>query len=390
MSKLLLQLQKLKYKMKELSVQTYLRERSMDFEQLSKTYGISCVFSETDNRVILNYSMIDSPKDSKLVSECRGLTLDKTDGSIVARAFDRFFNYGEIRRIDNAFDFNNCTVTHKEDGSLALLYYYNGVWHVSTRGSFGSGNICEGMTWRELFYTAFPVEKLKWLDTNYVHVFELCSRYNKVVRDYPTPTVFLLSLYDLKNNKEVEYDRVNSYANNISVARPKSITCSGIDTALTYIEEQEATDKTFEGLVLRDINGLRIKVKSASYVALHRLSNNHQLTLERVWKIMYDNEQAEFCLYFPELKHIFDKCEEIQTKMRVEFGELYQLASPEITQKDFANKVKDSIYAPACFAMRKYNSIPDETWFKIFSKLYTREKVASELAEQAQELNMGY
>jgi hypothetical protein len=360
---------------KELSVQKYLRSKNMDFQQLSTTYGISCVFSEHDNRVILNYSMIDSPKDNKLVSECRALTLDKTNGNIIARAFDRFFNWSEIRRIDNSFNFNGCTATHKEDGSLILLYYYNNDWHISTRGSFGLGNVCEGMTWRDLFYTAFDKSKLDKLCKDYVHVFELCSRYNKIVRDYPSPTVYLLSLYCLNSHKELSHDNIDWYANDIGVNRPYSVVCRDIEDAILYITEQESVDKTFEGLVLRDSNGLRVKVKSASYVALHRLANNHQLTLERVWDILTKGEGDEFCVYFPELKHIFDKCEEIQTKMRIEFGELYQLASPEVTQKDFACKVKDSVYAPACFAMRKYGNIPDETWFKIFKKLYEKDNV---------------
>lgn len=94
-----------------LSVQKYLLDHDMDFEQLKSRYGINYVFNDTDNRVILNYSQLESKKDCKLVEECRGLVLDRTDAGIIARAFNRFYNWGEIRRIDNAFDFNNCTAT---------------------------------------------------------------------------------------------------------------------------------------------------------------------------------------------------------------------------------------------------------------------------------------
>ena len=49
-------------------------------EHLSNTLGIKFTYGD-DNRVILNYNQIDSPKNHPVVKECRGLVLDKTDRS---------------------------------------------------------------------------------------------------------------------------------------------------------------------------------------------------------------------------------------------------------------------------------------------------------------------
>jgi len=353
-----------------LSVQKYLRDHNMDFEQLKSTYGIGYVFNENDNRVILNYSQIESKKDCKLVEEARGLVLDKTDASIIARAFNRFYNWGEIRRVDNAFDFNNCTATHKEDGSIILVYYYNGNWHINTRGSFGNGEVCEGMTWRNLFNLAFDNSKLDRLEKNCTYVFELCSRYNKVVRDYPSPKVYLLSVYNVALGIEYQEDTINLMSNKLELERPKNVVCKDIYDAQMYVSEQEVSDKTFEGLVLRDLNNLRVKLKSASYVALHRLANNHQMTLERAWDIIVKGEESEFLVYFPELRDMFDKVARTRLTMQREFGILYESVKGIQNQKEFALAVKDSRYAAACFAMRKFGVVEDETWFRIFQRIY--------------------
>lgn len=363
--------------MKELSVQKYLRDHNMDFEQLKSTYGIGYVFHESDRRVILNYSQIDSKKDCKLVEETRGLVLDRITGQVIARAFNRFYNWGEISRIDKQFDFNNCTATHKEDGSIILVYWYNGQFHVNTRGSFGTGEVCEGMTWRNLFNLAFDNKKLDKLDRDHTYVFELCSRYNKVVRDYPEPKVYLLSVYNNKFGVEHFDSMTDSWAETLEVERPKYVACKDILDAEKYIAEQETADKTFEGLVLRDMNNLRVKLKSASYVALHRLSNNHKLTLERAWDIIIKGEESEFLVYFPELREIFDKVKRIRIDMQQGFTALYQSAEGVDSQKEFAIMVKDSPYAAACFAMRKYGVVENETWFRIFERIYASEDALS-------------
>lgn len=66
-----------------------------------------------DGRTILNYSQIDSPKYDPIVRECRGLVIDRNTNEVVARAFDRFYNYGEYIEGDKKFDWSSATVQEK-------------------------------------------------------------------------------------------------------------------------------------------------------------------------------------------------------------------------------------------------------------------------------------
>jgi len=61
----------------------------------------------------------------------RGLILEEGTGRVVARPFDKFFNWGQV---ETPKDQKIVNVLEKMDGSLGILYYHNG-WKVSTRGS---------------------------------------------------------------------------------------------------------------------------------------------------------------------------------------------------------------------------------------------------------------
>ena len=71
---------------------------------------------------------------------CRGLVLDD-GGNVIAKPFPKFFNYEEhiaeeskLPPIPN----ENFEVYEKMDGSLGIVFNYDGEWYMATRGSFQS------------------------------------------------------------------------------------------------------------------------------------------------------------------------------------------------------------------------------------------------------------
>lgn len=345
--------------------QNWLRSNNFDFSKLEEQVGIKATFHPTDNRVILNYSQIDSPKSNPMVRECRGLVLDKTNGDLVARAFPRFFNWGEMEHEEKWFVWDNCYVNHKEDGSLILLYFYNGEWHINTRGSFGQGEVVENvMTWRQLFETAFPgfEQFKKGADTSLTYVFELCSLYNKVVRHYATPKVFLLSAYN--GWHELLPDVVDQIAGDYDIPRPLTLKCNDIFDAMSYICRLERDDKTFEGVVIRDINNARWKVKNPSYVALHRLADNgNLLSTKRLLPLVLNGELEEVITYFPEIK---DRLFELKARIDKDYQQVENIwfcHHDQPSQKKFAQIVlKETRFAHILFEARKKGVHPKELW----------------------------
>lgn len=70
---------------------------------------------------------------------CRGLVTDDK-GNIIARPFKKFFNIEEGKYTPT----ENFEVWDKMDGSLGIVFWYEGQWIVATRGSFTSDQAIKG------------------------------------------------------------------------------------------------------------------------------------------------------------------------------------------------------------------------------------------------------
>lgn len=97
----------------------------------------------------------------------RGIVFDTETGKVLARPFDKFFNYEELVDVDTGklkqiaelvrqylgFDNLYCnylnrkfTVTDKIDGSLGIMFYTGTEWLVKTSGAFDSDRLSGQMT----------------------------------------------------------------------------------------------------------------------------------------------------------------------------------------------------------------------------------------------------
>ena len=132
-----------------------------------------------------SYDQLESPKAHPIVRECRGLILNSADNwNVVAYPFNRFANFGETW--GDTIDWTDVRVQEKVDGSMIILWFYNGTWNVSTKGSPDAGGQCGDFpfTFSELAWKAlnqYGIEPSRHLDYRYTYILELTSIYNHVV-----------------------------------------------------------------------------------------------------------------------------------------------------------------------------------------------------------------
>lgn len=338
-----------------LAVQEYLQNKT--FEDLSNEFGIKIAeHPEGLPLVILNYDQIESPKTHPVIRECRALVLHKHTKEIVAKSFNRFFNWGEVQEELALFDFSDFVVDSKEDGSLAVIYHFDGRWHANTRGSFALDNMqFQDFTWQEGFCKALGISGLHELngrlDESLTYVAEFCSPWNKVVRKYDTPCMYLLTAF----RKEVELLPEQVDVLSELFLRPKRYNFCGIEEIQAFLQEQAATDATFEGVVIRDRHGRRYKIKSSTYLGLHRLRGEG----DNVWNpkhllpFVLAGEESELLTYFPE---VGPKFYELKSQVLSAYSNLVEVWAdnwriPE--QKDFALAIKDASFSSVLFTVRK-------------------------------------
>jgi len=345
-----------------LHTQQYLQTKSLT--DLENELGIKIAEHPHDPLVILNYDQIESPKTHPIVRECRGLVLHKHTFEVVAKSFNRFFNWGEVQDEMGHFDFSNFIVQDKEDGSLAIIYFYE-KWRVNTRGSFALDNMqFQDFTWQEAICRALHVNELsdldQFLDRNLTYVCEFCSPWNKIVRRYEEPRVYLLTAFE--GDRELSWEELEAreLASDRNCAggimgTPGLIVFNTLEEIQDFLREQEVDDPTYEGVVIRDINNRRWKIKSATYLGLHRLrgEGDNMWNPKHLLPFVLAGEEDELLTYFPEVKETFYKLKaqvlENYSEMVEVWGDYRHLRD----QKEFALAVKDTPFASILFSVRR-------------------------------------
>lgn len=348
--------------MGKLNIQKYLETWGQP-ERLSVDFGIRVYRHPNLPLIGFKYNQIESPKTHPVVRESRGLVLEDRSWKIVAKPFNRFFNVGEVAEEFKQFDWSDFTAYDKEDGSLTILYHYEKEWHVNTSGSFGLSIMSSSVnfTWRELFWKAAPFSQDdldKAQAQGLTLIFELCSPYNKIVRTYRKPTVYLLSVFDRKTCRELTCQEVDILARELEVNRPQRHYFQRQMQIAHYIQERSMEDGTWEGLVLKDQNGLRFKWKTPAYLVKHRIKDNGNiLNPKNLLPIVLGNEQAEYKVSLPEISSALDTVHSILHEAQKGMIELWEAHKHEEYQKNFANRVKHHPLACVMFKLRKKNPL---------------------------------
>lgn len=342
-----------------LKIQSFLRSGGT-FETLKEKYGVNNKVSDDKKLVIFNYDQIDSPKYVELVEECRGLVLENNTWNVVAKAMTRFYNYGERKSFDGTFKIEKSKILEKLDGSLILLYYYDGSWRVNTRNSFGDGqvNSLTNLSWRELFLSTINQEKLQDLDVTYTYVFELCSIYNKVVVHHIEPKSYILTIINNITVEELDNEQISRYASLLECGLPLSFNFTDIDSLVKYLGTQKG--HTFEGVVAK-YKHHRLKFKNPLYVALHQLKGNNGdciTSVKHIVPILIANEVDEVCAVFPEYEPMLRKFEKEYLEAKQEIVDIWDKVKDIKDQKLFAQQVVASKWSAILFLAKKSGKNP--------------------------------
>jgi len=262
---------------------------------------------------------------------CRGLITD-LQGNVVSRPFAKFFNLEEIDTLpDEPF-----TVTEKMDGSLAISFWIDGQMYVATRGSFDSPQ----SQWAN-----------EWLKNNtpdimlcskYTYLFEILCHESRVVVHYgDRQELVLLAVIETATGEELPIDCWG-------FSTPRSFLTSNIKHLATM------DWRNFEGFVVRFESGMRVKVKLAEYVRLHRLISgiNEKYVLDVLTK---GDDLDQFIAGVPD--ELYNWVKETAEKFRDQYkqieGEAISLLNRTVasTRREYAEAFKRFTYAPILFSM---------------------------------------
>jgi hypothetical protein len=331
-----------------LLIQQYLRGHGT-LETLATEYAIKHARHATHtNLVLLKYDQINSPMAELIVRECRGLILDESDHwRIVARPYEKFFNYGEPNAAD--IDWSTSCVQEKVDGTLCVFYHYAGHWHVATTGlpdARGRANTLP-MTFHELIWQAAEASGLRLLSPEHTYLCELTSPHTRVVVAHLETRLTLLGIRHTETGAWASLaDRDVYIEGRISAVREYGLG-SFAELLATFASLNPLQQ---EGYVVVDGRGHRVKVKHPAYVSIHLLKED--ATPKRYVEVLRGGEAWELLSYFPELAVTFDPIRGAYEALIAVIDADYARLRDIPTQKDFAAEALSTRCSAALFALR--------------------------------------
>jgi RNA ligase len=308
-----------------------------------------------------------------LLMMCRGLVTD-FDGNIKARSFPKFFNYEEHKpeEIPN----EDYIVYEKMDGSLGILFNYEGEWILATRGSFTSPQAIKG---KEILDRH---DISAWRKDN-TYLFEIIYPENRIVVDYKgEEKLVVIGAFHTESGMEIP-DSSLFWTQD-----------SGFEVAMTYKTWGEGYDllkeeisKDREGYVIKFKNGFRMKIKGEEYKRLHKILTN--VSNRDIWEYLKDNKSFDELLEkvpdefndwvkttIRDLKYACYQLRETAGKLHdgFRYGKFGD-RDPEPSKKEFAEFVmkQQKVLHPIMFSMWDGNNEKvDEIIWKIVKPKYSK------------------
>lgn len=311
------------------------------------------------------------------VSKSRGLIIEQGTGIIIGFCMPKFHNKSEH---DNGKVYakplpvyEDFTVFDKMDGSMGTVYYYAGLWHVATKGSF----VSEQSEKATELVRSKPTE---YLIPEMTYVTEIIYPNNRIVVDYGDRTDLVLLTSYLPSGEEVLHPESWKFTGFSYVPYINSL-----EKSLHNLTYEKLDDLTFEhiidsgteaeGYVVRFESGLRVKLKFPEYLALHKILTN--CTERTIWEALYNETSLD--QFFENVPDEFDNwAKSVMERLSFEAWEYEMAAGDEflriikltgaVDRKRFAMEALKSPYKAALFRLLDGKSIRDIIWKSVYPK----------------------
>lgn len=259
----------------------------------------------------------------------RGLIMHATTGEIVARSFDKFFNWRAQQYFTNA---PIVRVMEKLDGSLGILYRQHDGYAIATRGDLNNPQ------------TKWANQKIQHFDLadlplEYTLIFELIYPKNRVIVDYGhRDELVLLAIRNRFTGEYLAWEQVGKIAQTYGFSLPQCYEFKQVEDILTQTAQ---LDGNAEGYIVEFADGQFFKFKGQRYVELAQMEIG--LSFKSVVEAVYHDQLEKLKAKMPEefLGQIDRWVEEIQqvTTQLYEHTQAAFEAAPKTTKKEFATWV---------------------------------------------------
>jgi T4 RnlA family RNA ligase len=281
----------------------------------------------------------------------RGLVTDSS-GRVVARPFSKFFNLEEGKHQPT----QEFEVFEKMDGSLGIVFVWEGQVVYATRGSFASDQAKWMATWGDRYnFSNILVE-------GYTYLFEIIYPENMIVVNYGGESrLVLLGVIKTDTGEETSWTDLSLVDGWDLVKRYDGIS--------DYTLLKGMVESNREGFVVRFSNGDRVKIKGEEYLRLHRIMTN--LSTTAIWEVLSGGGDVLSTLtdipdeFYDKIHQYSNELMDKYTKLEDEYIWIFELLSKsDVSQirSGFAELAKKYKYPAILFRMYDDKDYSEIIW----------------------------
>lgn len=295
---------------------------------------------------------------NEVTLKTRGLILD-SNGRIIFNCPNKFFNFQQNNFANDTYERlkDDFKIYEKLDGSAIWVVNdseYGFV--VSSKSSFTS----EHATWaKEIIEQKFK-EKDSIFKEGICYCFELIHPENRIVIDYGEEKT--LKLWGLKTQSGETIELEDDIIDTSYFETPKLL---GTNNDKTVIEDY-INQKNVEGVVIKGIGDDRIKIKSQTYLELHRIKTD--CTPNRILELLMSGKRVSDYDFPDEFLKEVQTYEDIYLK---KYQQIYnQIESAEkvlhnLSDKEIGLAKIDGFLKSGIFNLRRNKDVSKLIWRKV-------------------------
>jgi hypothetical protein len=228
------------------------------------------------------------------IRKYKGMIVDTETGKPVVQNYSTPIDYLLENPESFSEKFKDCKVYELIDGTMFRIYFFNGLWRISTNGMITpKKGWSSPKNFLELFNEGLRKTPINFdqLNQKYVYLVVLKHPENTIVVRYPRPGLVHVGTMDMTSGEGVEVET------DIGVPKPEEYQVS-----LTELVEklgQEQSPVKFAGLMIRDKDNERYRVESSDYITARALRSNYPSKLAALMEVRDDPEKVvQFEKYF--------------------------------------------------------------------------------------------
>lgn len=317
------------------------------------------ILAEKDGYLVANYvrsgNDVFPPVTDRATAirrELRGLVFSP-EGEVISRRFHKFFNYGEREDVSVLDLSKSHVILEKLDGSMITPIYVNGKLEFGTK--MGLTEVAEQAS---LFVEKVANQHYKLFvqacfSRNFTPIFEWCSRQQRIVIDYPEDKLVLLAIRVNSTGAYLSYETVVGLGRQYGIPVVDALEpMSNIDAFIAELKKRE----DIEGVVVQFDDGHMVKIKTDTYVTLHRAKSLLENEIETVQLILEDKVDDLYPLlpqHQKETLHSFVKCvwRDVENFHNAVNIILKMIEATGMSRKDFAlSEIGKGKYKTAVFS----------------------------------------